>query len=53
VYRRKRSRTRFGERFSGFAENRYRNELLEDDECQLLLDRSKRLRSQPKLVTTS
>lgn len=35
------------------AEDRYRNELLEDDERQLLLDRSKRLRSQLKLVTTS
>jgi hypothetical protein len=35
------------------AEDRYRNELLEDDECQLLLHRIKRLRSQPKLVTTS
>jgi len=35
------------------AEDRYRNELLEDDERQLLLDRIKRLRSQLKLVTTS
>jgi hypothetical protein len=28
------------------ALNRYRNELLDDGECQLLLDRTKRLRRQ-------
>ena len=32
---------------------RYRNELLDDEERMLLLDRIKRLRRQLKLVTTS
>jgi hypothetical protein len=35
------------------AESRYLNELLNDEERMLLLDRIKRLRRQLKLVTTS
>jgi hypothetical protein len=35
------------------AEDRYLNELLDDEERMLLLDRIKRLRRELKLVTTS
>ena len=35
------------------AESRYLNELLDDEERMLLLDRIKRLRRELKLVTTS
>ena len=35
------------------AENRYLNELLDDEERMLLLDRIERLRRQLKVVTTS